>query len=251
MGELVALMGSGNLAWTLKLALSEWLDPSMVINFSDSNIALCWATSEGKKMGTFHRNRVIQIRRAINLDNLYHVKTKFQPCDLGTRPDKVTAEDVSPESLWFNGLPWMKLDVDQAVELEILTPVSKLRLSEEEKKDYKRGLIIDSEPEIITYGHALSEKRIQAILDRAEYSKDLFLLNPGKWPFRKTVRILGYVTSFASKLMKKSLSREMAGCVLQGGNKLVSAFSSLMGEGDLKTDVLPSIVRQVSALIPI
>ena len=33
MGELLALMGSGNLAWTLKLALSKWLDSSMIINF--------------------------------------------------------------------------------------------------------------------------------------------------------------------------------------------------------------------------
>ena len=136
-------------------------------------------------MGTFHRNRVIQIRRAINLSNLYHVTTKQQPCDLGTRPEKVGVDDVSPESPWINGLPWMKMDIDHVVELGILTPVSKLRLSDEEKKDYRRGLINDSEPEIITYGHIVSEKRVQAIMDRAEFSKDLYLLNPGKWPFTK------------------------------------------------------------------
>ena len=99
------------------------------------------------------------------------------------------------------------MEIVHVKELGILTPVSKLRLSDEEKKDYKQGLIIDSEPEIITYGHSVSEKRVQAILDRAEFSKDLYLLNPGKWPFRKTVRILGYVTAFLSKLMKKSLGR--------------------------------------------
>ena len=114
-------------------------------------------------MGTFHRNRAIHIRRAFNLDNLYHVKTKFQPCDLGTRPDKVTAEDVSPERLWFNGLPWMKLDVDQAVELEILTPVSKLRLSDEEKKDYKNGLIIDAKPERSRFRQFWIERSSQRI----------------------------------------------------------------------------------------
>ena len=102
MGELVAHMGAGNLSWIVRLALTEWLDPSMVVTFSDSNIALCWATSEGKKMGTFHHNRVIQIRQAVNL---YHVTTKQQPCDLGKRPEKVDVDDVSPESPWFNGLP--------------------------------------------------------------------------------------------------------------------------------------------------
>ena len=160
MGELVALMGSGNLSRTILLALTEWIDPDMVYNFSDSNIALCWASTEGKKMSTFHRNRVVQIRRSINLKNLFHVKTKFQPCDIGTRPDKVNAEDVGPDSSWFNGLSWMHLDIEQAVEEEILTPVERLRLSDEEKKDYKRGLVIDSEPEILTYGHIATEKRI-------------------------------------------------------------------------------------------
>ena len=125
MAELVALMGSANLSWTLNLALSEWLDPSRIVNFSDSNIALCWATSEGKKMGTFHRNRAIQIRRAVNLCNLYHVKTRFQPCDLGTRPEKVEVEDIGPDSQWFNGLPWMRLEIEEAVDTGILTPVSK------------------------------------------------------------------------------------------------------------------------------
>ena len=128
-------------------------------------------------MGTFHRNRVIQIRRSVNINNLYHVRTKHQPCDLGTRPEKVRVEDVSPDSPWFNGLPWMRMDIDRAVELEILTPVTKLRLSEDEKIHYKRGLIIDSEPEVITHGHFMSEKRTQAILDRAKYSKDLYILN--------------------------------------------------------------------------
>ena len=243
MGELVALMGSGNLSRTLFLALTEWIDPDMVYNFSDSNIALCWASTEGKKMSTFHRNRVVQIRRSINLKNLFHVKTKFQPCDIGTRPDKVNAEDVGPDSNWFNGLSWMHLDIEQAVEEEILTPVEKLRLSDEEKKDYKRGLVIDSEPEILTYGHVATEKRIQAILDRAKFSKDLYIINPGRFSFRKSVRIVGYVFAFASKLMRRALGREPTCCILKGGNKIVSAFSSLMGVGENQILCLPNVVE--------
>ena len=243
MAELVSLMGSGNLAWTLRLALSEWLDPSMIFNFSDSIIALCWASTEGKKMGTFHRNRVVQIRRSLDLKNLYHVKTKFQPCDLGTRPQKVDVTDIGPDSYWFNGLPWMRMGIDQAVEQEILTPVSKLRLTDEEKRDYKRGLVIDAEPEIIIYGHLAMEKRIQAVLDRAQFSKEFYLLNPGKWSFRKTVRILGYAFSFLNKLMKKALGKQPTSCTLKGGQKIVSAFSSLMGEGEINHKCLPNLVE--------
>ena len=137
-------------------------------------------------MSTFHRNRVVQIRRSINLKNLFHVKTKYQPCDIGTRPDKVSADDVGPDSQWFNGLYWMKMDISEAVEQEILVPVDKLRLSDDEKKDFKQGLVIDTEPEVLTYGHVATERRIQAILDRGKFSKDLYLVNPGKQSFRKT-----------------------------------------------------------------
>ena len=243
MGELVALMGSGNLSWTIRLALNEWVDSSMIYNFSDSNIALCWATTERKKMSTFHRNRVVQIRRSVDLRNLFHIKTKYQPCDLGTRPSKVSAEDVGPESNWFNGLPWMHLDISEAVDMDILTPVDQLRLSDEEKKDFQRGLIIDSEPEILTYGHVASEKRVQAILDRAKHSKELYLISPGKYNFRKLVRVLGYVMAFVSKSMKRALGKEPVSCTLKDGKKMISAFSSLMGEGNDSRACLPNVVE--------
>ena len=81
------------------------------------------------------------------------------------------------------------------------------------------------------YGHAVSEKRVQAIVDRATFSKDMYLISPGKVPFRELVRIVIYATAFLSKLMKKSLGRDLRSCQLGNKKKLVSAFSSLMGEG--------------------
>ena len=180
------------------------------------------------------------------MKNLYHVKTKYQPCDIGTRPSKVTADDVGPGSVWFNGLGWMHKDIELAVDEDILTPVQNLRLSDEEKTDYKRGLVIDSEPEILTYGHVATEKRVQAILDRAKFSKDLYLISPGKYSFRKTVRIVGYAMAFVSKLSKKALGRDLSSCMLSGGKKMISAFSSLMGEGDCSLACLPNVVEYQS-----
>ena len=34
-------------------------------------------------------------------------------------------EDIGPDSQWFNGLPWMRLEIEEAVDTGILTPVSK------------------------------------------------------------------------------------------------------------------------------
>ena len=84
----------------------------------------------------------------------------------------------------------MHLEIDQAVDMGILTPAAKLRLSDEEKREYKRGLLIDAEPEILVHGHVVSEKRVQAILDRATFSKGMYLVNPGKSPFRKQSQFL-------------------------------------------------------------
>ena len=35
----------------------------------------------------------MQIRRAIQLENLYHVRTDVMAADCGTRPDKVSVKD--------------------------------------------------------------------------------------------------------------------------------------------------------------
>ena len=59
--ELTALCGATNLSRILCLALPDWLSKEDIYYFSDSVIALCWVTSEGRRLSLFHRNRVIQI----------------------------------------------------------------------------------------------------------------------------------------------------------------------------------------------
>ena len=86
-------------------ALADWVDSEVV--FSDSRISLCWTTSENKRLGIFHRSRVLQIKRGTELEKLYHVRTDHNPCDTGTRPEKVTLDCVGPMSRWEIGAGWM------------------------------------------------------------------------------------------------------------------------------------------------
>ena len=65
---------------------------------SDSEIALHWIISDSRKLGMWHRNRVIQTRRNIDLDDLFYVGTDHNVADVGTRADKVTLDDVGPDS---------------------------------------------------------------------------------------------------------------------------------------------------------
>ena len=136
----------------------------------------------------FHRNRVIQIRRGTNMDELYHVKTDENPSDIGTRPEKVAIDDVGPDSVWENGEPWMRGDITTAVDNGTLKPASQLRLGKESQEEYSKGLLFDSQiPEIITKGHVVNASRLSLIQERAEFSQ--YLVLPTKFSFQGTVRI--------------------------------------------------------------
>ena len=195
-GELEALTGGSNLCWLVRVWLGDWIDSYILVG--DSTIALFWVSSEHKKLSLFHRNRVLQILRGASLENMYHVKTDFNPSDLGTRPSKVTLEDIQPGSKWICGEEWMTWSVHKAVEQEVLKPVAELRLKKEEEEVFNEGCVFDRVPEVLTRGHVLNEKRVAKLEQRANHSE--YLILPTKFGFRKLVRIHSYVFSFIQKL---------------------------------------------------
>ena len=167
-GELEALTGGSNLCWLVRKWLADWVDSFIVVG--DSTISLFWVSSEHKKLSLFHRNRVLQILRGTPLDALYHVKTNFNPSDLGTRPSKVTVEHVSPASKWISGEDWMTWTVSKAVEEDIIKPVAELRMKKEEEEIYNEGCVFDKVPEILTRGHVVNEKRVEKLEERSTFS---------------------------------------------------------------------------------
>ena len=216
--ELESLCGGSNLAWVVKKALGDWVKSSILIG--DSIIALCWATSENKRLSMFHKNRVIQIRRGTSLDDLYHVRSAENPSDVGTRPGKVTLGDVGPDSLWQNGAVWMQGCVQQAVEDGILMPAHLVRLDKESEEDFSRGLVFDNQvPEILTRGHVVNPSRVSLLEERARFSS--YLVLPTKFSFQAMVRIYGYVMAFISKCRKKNFE----GNLLRAGETRFSVFS--------------------------
>ena len=152
--ELDALTMTANLTWIVKQTLDSWITSH--ISISDSQIAICWTTTEKKRLSLFHRNRTDQIRRAVDLDTLYHVVSEANPSDVGTRPSVVTEDDVGPDSIWEKGHKWMNGEISDAIENGILTPASQLRVKEEDEEDFNRGVIIERSAEILTRGHQVS-----------------------------------------------------------------------------------------------
>ena len=217
--ELQALCGGANLSWIVKKSLDDWVEKSILVG--DSEIALCWTTAENKPLSIFHKNRAVQIRRSVNLEDLYHVKTDSNPSDIGTRPEKVTVQDVGPGSRWENGDEWMTLDLVDALKQGYIKSAKSLRLSIDQEDDFKRGLTFEKVPELLTRGHPVNVKRLELLEERASFSK--YIILPNKYSFPKVVRIISIVCAFVSKARK---GQKMTGPFLTDVSVRFSVFTA-------------------------
>ena len=88
-------------------------------------------------------------------------------------------------------------DLNDAIENGILTPVSKLRVKEEEEDDFNQGVIYEKTAEILTRGHQIIlsvTSRIENVKSRSDFSH--YIIEPTKFKFEKVVRVLATVWKF-------------------------------------------------------
>ena len=81
-----------------------------VIFVSDSTISVCWISNPNNKLKQFVSTRVKLIHRLVGSDCFYHIAGINNPADLVTRGN-VTCEDVTLDSRWQIGDPWMRTDI--------------------------------------------------------------------------------------------------------------------------------------------
>jgi hypothetical protein len=77
---------------------------------SDSTISVCWISNPNSKLKQFVSTRVKLIHRLVGSDCFYHIAGINNPADLVTRPN-VTCEDVTLDSRWQVGDPWMRTEI--------------------------------------------------------------------------------------------------------------------------------------------
>ena len=230
--ELDALCGGSNMSWVIQTALAEWIKEYFL--FGDSMISLCWLTSEKLRLELFHRNRVLQIRRGTNIENVYYVRTDVNPADCGTRPEKVTLTDIGPNSKWECGERWMTMDIGEAVKAGFIKPASELRISKEQENEYREGLVFGDRYEDVTMGHTgtsvniLNETRVKKLVERTEFSN--YILLPTKFSFPSVVRIYSYIFKFIRNVSK---GRKMQGSLLAETRLWFSAFPCQVGSVDM------------------
>ena len=78
----------------------------------DSECLLATLRKDINTLREFMGNRVAEILDSTVVEQWYHVKSKQNISDLGTRNNSST-DDISPESEWQNGNSWMYLAIEQ------------------------------------------------------------------------------------------------------------------------------------------
>ena len=208
--ELHALSGLSNLKVVLENAIGTWLDG--IYAFSDSEIALCWSIYETVKLSTMVRNRVINIRSKMGLDILHHVEGKHNPCDVGIRPENVTADSVRPGSVWMSGKDWMKLSISKAQEIGVIKTVQDIKLTNEKKKVFKEGIVFDTfetADENIFAIHKVNKIKINSPKVQERQSKADYLYSPLLRSFKSCVRITALVLVAVSKFKRLTLIKQI------------------------------------------
>ena len=82
------------------------------IILTDSAIALAWVKNEEKPLKQFVFNRVIQIRRLIDIERLFHIPGESNPSDILTKDRKILVSDMDLNSAWQVGEKWMYDDIE-------------------------------------------------------------------------------------------------------------------------------------------
>ena len=118
----------------------------------------------------------------------------------------------------------MKHDITESIEKGIIKPASDLRVKDEEESEFRKGLVFEKVPEILTRGHVIDEVRVSKLEERAQLSQ--YLVLPTKFNFVQVVRITSFVMMFASKCRR---GRRILSSLLTEGKLWFSVFNTSVG----------------------
>ena len=137
--ELHAITMAVELAFAVIVSLNKPFQDVLFI--TNSLVSLCWVNNERSRNKIYVQNQIITIHRYLKwirdrcgpLTNveLVHIPGTMNPADLMTK-GQPTAKDISEDSQWINGFPWMKSEISEMP----LTRFEDISLSKDEAKKY-------------------------------------------------------------------------------------------------------------------
>ena len=193
-----------------------------ICGYSDSKIVLGWVKNKRLPLLPYHRMRVATILRGFTDENgvvqLYYVPTKQQPADVGTK-ETIKAEQVSPDSMFFNGPEFLKMspedlnkegkilhiDDPRCLNDKVLEQDDEFRqgLAKKLRFEHNNDLLLQSERlrelERLTQGFSQETlNKTKLMLETAGY-----ICNPLNMNFKKYVKTHHMVFAFLIKLLQR------------------------------------------------
>ena len=162
---------------------------------TDSTVCLFWITQDDRPLQVGVRNAVSEIRRFSRQEDWYHVDTKNNVADLGTRTADV--EDVVAGSDWQQGQEWMRqpraeMPIQSAAEVVMTAEEKRAAAAELRAKDV-RGNMINLNTAVVSQHYSFSK----------------YLIDPCKFSWSKVVRIVAIVQKFI-RMCKLAVQRRPA-----------------------------------------
>ena len=117
--------------------LLEWMTPLVKrkILITDTKVPLLWLKNKDLRTQPFVQTRVHSICKQFEPSEMYYIKSKFNPADLGTKFDRFhnAYKNLGDDSLFRKGPACLKLGIEEAVRRKELIPIDNISPSPEEK----------------------------------------------------------------------------------------------------------------------
>ena len=176
--ELKAATMAANLGHLVKSQLENRVSRTTFI--TDSSIVLSWLVQDQRPLQVGVRNSVINIRSLSNLEDWFHVPSRYNPADLPSRFCEVS--DILGDSEWLRGQPWMSGPREDMP----LRTISEIQLDDAEKAAFNREI---RNSELRNLVLALTPDLPDLVQKRYEVSG--YLIDPASMSWEKYVRSMG------------------------------------------------------------
>ena len=115
----------------------EWMSPQVnkKILITDAKVPLLWLRNKELRTQPYVQTRIHSICKIFEADEMYYIKSKENPADLGTKFENFsqTYQMLGDDSLFRNGPECLKMGIKEAVNSKRLIPIDKISLSKVEK----------------------------------------------------------------------------------------------------------------------
>jgi hypothetical protein len=193
--ELAAAVLCAHTGEVVRRALKKY--HTSAVKITDSQIVLHWICNDEIPLKPYARDRVIEVLRWTRRIDWNVVRSADNIADLGTRPG-AKIPDVDMNSTWYNSFPFCKLPLSDFP----MKTWQEVKLDAAQVKELNKELILKKDVEetytatsYVTYARKVPEQ----VGERYEFSK--YLLDPNKFDFNQSVRIMMIVNRFVQNLL--------------------------------------------------